>query len=164
MQQRSPGDVARLVTIRLPKLSLCVILHSFKRPLLLLMSSELYILLFCSPSAYSDMFVCVTVISTASTHMHVSCLTPGLPLNLLSLTTQRHGRPSPGGLITCHSSHVTLSQIQDELGSVLTLPLWTTQRAFEGCPCLIPPPHSASTARVYQPLQVRLGRLCMRKK
>lgn len=39
----------------------------------------------------------------------------------------------------------------------LTLPLWTRQRPFKGCPCLIPPPHSASTACVYQPVQIRLG-------
>lgn len=38
---------------------------------------------------------------------------------------------------------------------LLTLPLWTRQRPFEGCPCLIPPPRSALTACVYQPVQVR---------
>lgn len=104
--------------------------------------------------------VCLVLISTASTFMHVSCLTFGLPLNSLSLTTRRHGCPFLGGLITCHSSTVTSSQIQGDPGHPLCLrwpfPLWTRLRPFEGCPCLIPSPHSASTVCVYQPLQVQL--------
>lgn len=142
--------------------SLCgyfsVFLHALKGPFLLLMCPVYLPVL--QPVGLCDKFVCVTVISTACTYMHVSCLTLSLPLNSLSLTKQQHGRPSPGGLITCHSSPVTSSQIQDEFShprcSPLTLPLWMRQRPFEGCPCLIPPPHSASMACVYQPVQVRL--------
>lgn len=108
-------------------------------------------------SVCHDMFVCVTVISNASTHMRVSCLTFSLPLNPLSLTTQRNGRPSSALLITCHSSPVTPSQIQEEpCAPVDPSPVNETETFLKDVPRLIPPPHSASTACVYLPAQVRL--------
>lgn len=89
-------------------IALCDYMHfvHIKETFLLLMFTVLYILLFCWQFAYCDTFV--NVITTASTHM-----TFGLGLTSLSLTTQRHGRPSLVVLITCL---VTLSQMQDELG------------------------------------------------
>ena len=104
------------------------------------------------------LWVCVTVISTASTHMHVSCLNFDLPMNPLSLITQRNGRPSSGGLITCYSSPVLLvSDWGRERVLPLTLPLSASRRPlFEGCPWLIRPPHSASTAVFISRVQVRL--------
>lgn len=93
--------------------------------------------------------VFVNVINTASTHIHVSCLTFGLCLNSLSLTAQQRGcsppphhPPAPVAVSRLSSATARPSR-RLMFRMSLTSPLWPFQRRtrqgpFEACPSASP--------------------------
>lgn len=92
--------------------------------------------------------------------MHGSCLPSGLPLSLLSLTTQPCECPSRCRIITCHSLPSPRPRFKTSWlvpGALFDRsPVWLRQGPFEGRLRLILPPRSASASSVYQLAQVRL--------
>lgn len=107
--------------------------------------------------------VFVNVINTASTHIHVSCLTFGLCLNSLSLTAQQRGcsppltRPPPSPSRAYHLP--LLARHVASCSGWAWRPHFDPFSSERGRDLLkhVPAPRRASTTGVYQPAQIKLG-------
>lgn len=113
---------------------------------------------YCAVSLHAVMLLWIWLIRHP--HTDVSCLTFGLRLNSLSLTTQQQRCASWTALIICHHAPVTLSQIQDELGGP-RFTLWP--RSCEQARDIlkdVPLPHSV----VFNQCRLGWGGLCRMEK